>query len=145
MRLGSPAFNNGGNIPVTYTCDGEGISPPLVISDVPDNAKSLALIMEDPDASSGTFIHWLLWNIPPKTTMINEGESVVYPQGKTSARRPGYVGPCPPSGPHHYYFTLYALDSMLLLKPGAEKKDLEKMMAGHQITDAQLLGMYQRK
>lgn len=145
MKLSSPAFENGGEIPEEYTCDREGISPLLLISDVPHDAKSLALVMEDPDAPSGAFIHWLLWNIPPKTTTITKGESVIYPQGKTSARKQGYVGPCPLSGSHHYYLKLYALDIILPLKAGAEKKDLEKMMTGHQITTAQLLGIYKRK
>ena len=145
MKLTSPAFENGGKIPEEYTCDGEGVSPPLLISDVPISTKSLALVMEDSDAPLGKFIHWVLWNIPPKTTTIKKGESVVYPQGKTSSWKQGYVGPCPPSGSHRYYFHLFALDVVLPLKPGADTKELEKEMAGHVIADTQLQGRYTRR
>jgi len=101
--------------------------------------------MEDPDASSGTFVHWVLWNIPPKTTSIKKGEIIAYPQGKTGSWKQGYVAPCPPSGSHRYYFHLYALDITLPLKPGADKKELEKAMTGHIIADTQLFGKYTRK
>jgi Raf kinase inhibitor-like YbhB/YbcL family protein len=145
MKLSSPAFENGGDIPEEYTCDGKQISPPLQISDVPATAKSLALIMEDPDAKAAPFVHWVLWNIPPLTTMIKKGETSMYDTGKTTSRKLGYVGPCPPFGAHHYYFTLYALDTTLSLKAGADKKEFEKIMAGHQLATAQLLGLYQRR
>ncbi len=145
MKLSSPAFQNGGNIPEEYTCDGEQISPPLQISDVPANTKSLALIMEDPDAKAAPFVHWLLWNIPPQATMIKQGETKGYSQGRTTSGKLGYVGPCPPTGAHHYFFTLYALDNVPTVPVDSEKKELEKTMTGHLIETAQLLGMYRRK
>jgi Raf kinase inhibitor-like YbhB/YbcL family protein len=146
MRISSPVFENGGEIPKEYTCDDKQyVSPPLQISDVPPTAKSLALIMEDPDAKAAPFVHWILWNIPPQTSTIKQGEIGEYSIGRTTSGKLGYVGPCPPTGAHHYYFTLFALDSLLSLRTGAEKKEVENAMAGHQIATAQLLGMYQRK
>jgi len=145
MRLSSPAFENGGEIPKEFTCDDKQVSPPLQISEVPPDAKSLVLIMEDPDAKAAPFVHWILWNIPPHTTMIRQGETGGFFLGRTTSGRLGYAGPCPPMGAHHYYFTLYALDTLLPLQTGADKKEVEKAMAGHQIATAQLLGMYQRK
>lgn len=144
MKLSSPAFENEGVIPAEYTCDGKNISPPLIISDVPENAKSLALIMDDPDAPFGTFVHWLIWNIPPNTTNIPEGGNISYPQGKNDFRKQGYGGPCPPFGTHRYFFKLYALDTLLDLEEGAKKKDLLKAMSGHIIEETQLIGVYSR-
>lgn len=145
MKLTSPAFINNGELPAKYTCDGQGINPPLAISDVPAKAQSLALISDDPDAPSGTFVHWIIWNIDPQTTQIAEnsvpsGSSL----GKTSAGRTGFVPPCPPSGTHRYYFKIYALDTKLNLTPNAGKDNLEKAMQGHVLDSAEIIGLYKR-
>jgi len=108
MTLSSPAFANNGAIPAKYTCDGANVSPPLMIAGVPADAKSLALTVEDPDAPGGTFTHWLVWKVPPSTTAIVEGQHVGTEE-KNGFGKPGYGGPCPPSGLHHYVFTLYAM------------------------------------
>lgn len=144
MKIESPDFKEGEQIPKDFTCDGENISPGLVFKDVPGKAKSLALVMDDPDAPRGTFVHWLVWNIPPDVKGISKGEKVKYAQGKADFGRTGYGGPCPPSGAHRYFFKLYALDKMLDLKEGAGKTDLEKAMSGHIISEAKLMGTYQR-
>ena len=143
MKLISTAFENGMMIPSRHTCDGDDLSPHLIISDVPENAKSLALIMDDPDAPMGTFVHWVAWNIPPDKNEILEDENLPN-QGTTDFRRMGYGGPCPPSGTHRYFFKLYALDTMLNLPKGATKKNLEDAMKGHIIAEAQLIGLYKR-
>ena len=144
MNCTSPIFNEGETIPSKYTCDGLNIPPTLIFSDVPKNAKSLALIFEDLDAAIGIFTHWIVWNIPPTVKKIADGEKITYPQGKNSAMKNSYVGPCPPSGKHRYFFKIFALDTMLDLKSGADKKSLEKMMQGHIIDQAQLMGLYSR-
>ena len=126
MELSSSSFENGGSIPVKYARKGENISPPLIFSNVPKNAKSLALIVDDPGGPLITFVHWLIWNIPPNTTEITEGEKIIYPQGKNTLRKHGYVGPSPPFGIHRYFFKLYALDKTVDLEPGTNKKKLEK-------------------
>ena len=143
MRLTSPAFQEGQFIPSRFTCDEEDVSPHLIISEVPKNAKSLALIMDDPDAPMGTFVHWVVWNIPPEKQEILENEDLPN-QGTTDFKRQGYGGPCPPSGTHRYFFKLFALDIVLDLKDGSAKKDLENAMKGHIIDTAQLLGLYKR-
>ncbi|MDI9643243.1 MAG: YbhB/YbcL family Raf kinase inhibitor-like protein [Archaeoglobaceae archaeon] len=125
--------------PPQYTCDGEDLSPPIEIRGVAENAKSLVMIVDDPDAPFGVFTHWLIWNIPPTTTLIPEGipkESVVEKpvkaiQGKNDFGKTGYNGPCPPSGVHRYRFKLYVLDTELDLKPNASKTELENAMKGH--------------
>ncbi len=144
MKLASPAFADNGAIPPEYTCDGADLSPPLVISDVPSNAKSLALIMDDPDAPMGTFVHWVVWNIPPETREIRKGSEPDGVQGRTDFRKLGYGGPCPPSGTHRYFFKLYALDTKFSLPEGSTKKDLERAMQGHIIEQVQLMGTYKR-
>ena len=144
MKLTSSVFANNGAIPSEFTCDGDDISPHLSISDVPKNAKSLALIMDDPDAPVGIFIHWVVWNIPPDTKEIKKGEEPRGVQGMTSFRRQGYGGPCPPSGTHRYFFKLYALDTELNLPEGSTKHDLENAMQSHIIAQAQLMGTYKR-
>ena len=144
MKLTSSVFANNGAIPSEFTCDGDDISPHLSISDVPKNAKSLALIMDDPDAPVGIFIHWVVWNIPPDTKEISKGEEPRGVQGMTSFRRQGYGGPCPPSGTHRYFFKLYALDAELNLPEGSTKHDLENAMQSHIIAQAQLMGTYKR-
>lgn len=144
MKITSPAFNHNENIPSKYTCDGENISPPLKFSEVPKDTKILALIMDDPDAPVGTFVHWIIWNTPATTTEIKEGEGISYPQGSNDFGKQRYGGPCPPSGTHRYFFKLYALDTELNLQPGATKQDLLEAMEGHIIEKAELIGKYSR-
>lgn len=145
MKLTSSAFINNQSIPVKYTCDGQNVSPPLSISDIPNNTRSLALIMDDPDAPAGTWVHWTVWNIDPTIKEIPEGNIPAGAvEGKTSFGKPGYGGPCPPSGTHHYIFHLYALDSTLSLNSSSTKEDLEKSMEGHILDKAELVGLYSR-
>lgn len=147
MLLTSPSFQNNAAVPAKFTCDGGNINPELQIQYVPAEAKSLALIVDDPDAVGGLFTHWTLWNIGPLTAVVKQ-ESVPPGalEGKTSFGRAGYGGPCPPPGkPHHYRFTLYALDSILNLPAGAPRADLEKAMQGHVLTAAELVGIYERR
>jgi Raf kinase inhibitor-like YbhB/YbcL family protein len=145
MKLTSPAFENNGNIPSKYTCDGEDTSPELVIEGVPENAKSLALIVDDPDAPAGTWVHWLAWNIVPDTGKISEGSVPGgVTQGTNDFGKPDYGGPCPPSGTHRYFFKLYALDITLDLPQGVTKQQLEQAMQGHVLEQATLTGLYQR-
>ncbi len=145
MKLTSSAFQNNGQMPSEYTCDGSDLSPPLEISDVPLNAKSLALIMDDSDAPVGTWDHWVVFNIPTSTKEISKGTAPNGVAGKNSWGRTGYGGPCPPSGTHRYFFKLYALDATLNLPEGSAKKELEKAMQGHIIAQAQLMGTYKRR
>ena len=145
MELFSPAFENGETIPTKYTCDGTDVSPPLNFSGTPENAESLVLIMYDPDAPSGTFTHWLVWNIPVAIKGFSEGEKIVYPQGTNDFGVTSYRGPCPPSGAtHRYFFKIYALDTKLDLKPGATREQLENAMSGHILAEGQLMGTYSR-
>jgi len=145
MKIESPAFKQGESIPAKYTCKGADINSPLHIADVPANAKSLALIMDDPDAPVGTWVHWLLWNIPPQTTEIKENSVPAGAvQGKNSWGRSTYGGPCPPSGTHRYFFKPYALDALLSLSSSADKGQLEKAMKGHILTQAELMGTFKK-
>ena len=132
-------------MPSEYTCDGDDLSPPLSISDVPSNAKSLALVMDDPDAPAGTWDHWVVFNIPAATKEIPKGTEPKGTKGKNSWGRTGYGGPCPPSGTHRYFFKLYALDTALNLPEGAAKKELERAMQGHVVAQAELMGTYKRR
>lgn len=144
MQLESPAFTHNHPIPSRYTCEGENVSPELLFKDIPSKTKSLALIMDDPDAPNGTFDHWLVWNLPPETTSLTTAAKVPR-EGKNHYGKAQYNGPCPPKGaPHRYFFKLYALDVMLTLEPGASKKQLEDSMEGHIIGRAELVGTYQR-
>jgi len=146
MKLNSSVFQNNSNLPVKYTCDGQRVNPPLQISDVPKEAKSLALIFEDPDAPMGTFVHWILWNIDPKIIEIFENSIPANAkQGTTSAGRTGYFPPCPPSGTHHYIFRLYALDTDLNLTPNVGKDNLGQAMQGHVLDSVELISLYSRK
>lgn len=146
MKLTSSAFSHNQSIPSKYTCDGDNVNPPFSILDVPQNAKSLVLIMDDPDAPAGTWTHWTLWNIYPKTKEIAENsvptEAI---RGKTSFGSTGYGGPCPPSDTHRYFFKLYALYTTLSLSPSTTKPDLEKAMNGHILEETELIGLYSRK
>ena len=146
LKISSPAFGQNGDIPVKYTCDGDDVNPPLVIDNVPQNAKSLALIMDDPDAPMGTWVHWVVWNIDPKTKEIKESSVPKgAQQGINDFRRHDYGGPCPPSGTHRYFFKLYALDTSLTLGANAKKADLQKAMKGHVTAESQLVGLYKRE
>ena len=145
MKIESPAFKNSELIPSKYTCDGEDINPPLVISDVPENAKSLVLIVDDPDAPGGTWVHWTIWNIDPQTKEIPENscpKDAV--EGITDSGRPGYSGPCPPSGTHRYFFKLFALNTTLNLGTSAGVADIEREMEGNILAKAVLIGLYRR-
>lgn len=146
MRITSSAFIFHGFIPKKYACDGDNISPPLEISNVPETAQSLVLAVDDPDAPGGTWVHWLVWDIPPATAAIEEnGVPAQAIEGVTSFGKPGYDGPCPPANTHHYYFKLYALDIELNLPPEADIKRLEKAMAGHIIAKTEHIGLYSKK
>ncbi len=146
MAISSLAFSGGGAIPGKYTCDGADVSPPLAIGAVPAGAKSLALIMDDPDAPMGTWVHWVAWNIPATTREIPEnGLPAGASQGKNDWKRNSYGGPCPPSGTHRYYFKLYALDIALNLGSSTTKRDLEHAMEGHILAKGELMGNYQRR
>ncbi len=146
LQLNSSAFANGGAIPSRYTCDGDDSNPPLVIDRVPMGTKSLALIMDDPDAPVGLWVHWVVWNIPPQTRQIGEKSLPAGAlQGRNSWGRTSYGGPCPPSGTHRYFFKLYALDTILTLGAGSTKTDLEKAMEGHVIGKGELMGTYKRR
>ncbi|OGE79013.1 MAG: hypothetical protein A2751_00950 [Candidatus Doudnabacteria bacterium RIFCSPHIGHO2_01_FULL_46_14] len=146
MQITSSAFANNQNIPAKYTCDEENVNPPLEISDIPAEAKSLALIVDDPDAPvADGWVHWLVWNINPATKQI--AENSVPPagvEGTTSFGKPGYGGPCPPSGAHHYFFKLYALDTTLDLPASIDKSGLEQAMENHILGQAQIIGLYSR-
>jgi Raf kinase inhibitor-like YbhB/YbcL family protein len=146
MQITSDAFENGKPIQKQYTCEGPDMSPQLSISDVPTGAKSLALICDDPDAPVGTWVHWVVWNIDPKISQIPEKAGSIGVDGTNDFRRLGYGGPCPPRGhgTHRYFFKLYALDTLLDLKKGASKKDLENAMEGHILAKAELMGTYSR-
>ncbi len=165
MTITSPSFAHNGTIPKKYTCDGENVSPELRIEGVPKEAKSLALIMDDPDAPMETWVHWIIWNLtrlegdPPSAIEIEENvgsfntlvsgrnNSLVVRkaiEGITSFGKPGYGGPCPPSGTHRYFFRAYALDVALNIPNGAGRGDLERAMEGHILARAELVGFYGR-
>lgn len=146
MKITSPAFENNGNIPAKYTCDGQDTSPPMEIEGVPPSAKSIVLIIDDPDAPGGVWVHGIAFNIDPQITSIEEssGPKSGVP-GKNSWGKNNYGGPCPPSGTHRYFFKLYALDKKLELDSSATKEDVEKAMEGHILARAELIGKYSKK
>lgn len=150
IKITRTAFEDGGMIPRKYTCDGEDVSPPLAWTGVPEGAKTIALISDDPDAPMGTWVHWVLFNLPATEKALPEA---VPPdkelkngarQGRNDFRRIGYGGPCPPGGTHRYFFKLYALDTVLNLPAGATKAELLKAMEGHILAQGQLMGKYRR-
>jgi len=146
LTVTSSAFNNNGFIPRQYTCDGKDINPPLTTENVPSEAKSLALIVDDPDAPRGTWVHWVLWNIDPKLKAVMENSVPAGAhQGKNDFKRNSYGGPCPPSGTHRYFFKVYALDAILNISPDSTKPDLEKAIQGHILAEGHIIGLYQRK
>lgn len=142
MKLKSPEFENNGFIPKKFTCQGEDINPALIIEGIPEGTKSLILIVDDPDAPMGTWVHWVLYNVPVVSSI--EEDSVPGDQGITDFGTNGYGGPCPPSGTHRYFFKIYALDTELDLKQGPRKKDLEKAMKDHILGKAELIGRYKK-
>lgn len=145
MKINSPVFVAGDYIPEKYTCAGAGINPPLEWSQVPVNTKSLVLIVDDPDAPSGVFSHWVLWNIPAHITSLEENSipaDAVVGVGSSGARH--YVGPCPPSGVHHYRFKLFALDTELFLTVNSRQINLEQAMGGHILDQAMLVGLFKK-
>jgi len=145
MKITSSAFQEGGNIPSKFTCDGSDLSPPLQITGVPSEAKTLVLIADDPDAPGGLFTHWLAWNIPPQTNSIAEGSAPKGVQGTNDFGNSGYRGPCPPPGVHRYSFKVLALDRELDLGSGAKRSQLDAAMRGHIIAQGELMGRYSRK
>ncbi len=147
LTLKSDGFTHEASIPSKYTCDGGDISPQLQWDGVPDGTQSFVLICDDPDAPMGTWDHWLLFNIPADLSQLQEGlGSVPSPtqEGKNSWGRQGYGGPCPPSGVHRYFFKLYAMDTVLELKSGATKAEIENAMKGHVLEQTELMGRYER-
>jgi Raf kinase inhibitor-like YbhB/YbcL family protein len=146
MEISSPSFGNGQRIPDRFTCQGDDVSPGLAISGAPPEAKSLAIIMDDPDAPGGTWVHWVVWDAEP-AGRIPEGASGLGTDGTNSGGRRGYHGPCPPRGHgiHHYHFKVYALDSILGLEKGAGKEGLLSAMEGHVLASAELMGTYERR
>ena len=145
LSISSPAFEHGRPIPPQFTADGDDVSPELTITGVPDGAASLALIMDDPDAPMGTWVHWVVWNIPANTAVIGEGsEPIGSAGGRNSWGRTGYGGPAPPSGTHRYFFKLFALNAVLDLPPTADKAALEDAMEEHILDRTELMGTYAR-
>ncbi len=150
IQITSTAFEEGGTIPQKYTCDGEDVSPALQWSGIPDGTQSIALICDDPDAPMGTWVHWVLFNIPADTTELPENipaDRVLEngaKHGINDFKKLGYGGPCPPGGTHRYFFKLYALDIEIGLEPGATKEELLKAMEGHILDEGQLMGRYAR-
>ena len=143
LTVKSSSFSNNGMIPAKYTCQGEQVSPPLNISDVPAVAKSLALILNDPDAPmKGGFTHWVVWNIPADGNLPENFKGAE--QGLNGAKKTGYIGMCPPSGTHHYHFMVYALDTRLNIDKNTDKAGLEKAMSGHIVAQGELVGLYQK-
>ncbi len=146
LTVTSTAFSDGGNIPRQYSCQGQGTSPEIEWNGAPAGAQSYALIVEDPDAPSGTFIHWVAYDIPASQTQISEGAGQVGKSGRNGARQLGYTPPCPPSGTHRYIFNVYALDVPTLNLPeGATRDQVTGAMQGHVLAQAALTGKYQKQ
>ncbi len=144
MQLSSPAFTDQGAIPSRFTCDGDDVSPPLAVADIPADAQALALVMDDPDAPNGTWDHWVAYNISPRGLELPGAVESLGTPGTNSWGRTGYGGPCPPSGTHRYVFRVFALDAPLELAEGAAKQAVLDAMSGHVIADATLVGTYSR-
>jgi Raf kinase inhibitor-like YbhB/YbcL family protein len=146
LHVSSSAFSEGQPIPEKYTCDGQNVSPPLKWSGATENTKSVAIIADDPDAPSGTFTHWGLYDLPAKTTELAEGSSGGGKEGVNGFKKTGYGGPCPPgNGAHRYFFHVYALDIESLGNPGLSKQDVTAAMQGHIVAEGQIMGKYKRK
>jgi Raf kinase inhibitor-like YbhB/YbcL family protein len=147
LEVRSSAFSEGEPIPERYSCDGKNVSPPLEWSVAPGEAKSLALVCDDPDAPSGRFTHWIVYDLAPTLRKVNEGSAGGGKEGINSFGKPGYGGPCPPpkDTAHHYIFRVYALDIASLGGTGLSKQDVEAAMKGHIVAEGQLTGIYQRR
>lgn len=143
LHVTSPAFSEKGLIPGKYTCDGQDINPPLDVGPIPPEARSLALIVDDPDAPAGTWLHWLVWNIPI-THHLPEGE-IQGDQGLNDFGRNTYGGPCPPLGTHRYFFKVYALDDLIDLPDGSSRREVEDAMRDHILAYGELVGLYKRR
>jgi Raf kinase inhibitor-like YbhB/YbcL family protein len=142
LTIGSTAFGHKDFIPTKFTCQGENINPAITIENIPPGTKSLTLIVDDPDAPGGTYDHWIIWNIRPMEMILeNSSPGEV---GKNSFGETKYNGPCPPTGVHHYFFKVYALDTLLDVNKGADKKTVEKAMKEHILAEGELIGMYKK-
>ncbi len=144
LTVTSPAFESNGDIPPKYTCDGEDMNPAVRIGNIPAGTKSVALVMDDPDAPMGTWDHWIFWDMDPAEN-IDENIEPKAVQGRNSWGRNSYGGPCPPSGSHRYFFKVYALDTMLHLDRDSGKRQLQKAMTGHILDQGELVGRYSRR
>ena len=146
ISIASPAFQSGAEIPAKFTCNGANVNPELKISGVPNQATSLVLIVDDPDAPRGLFTHWIVWNLDLKTTDIAENSAPADGiQGTNDFGKRNYGGPCPPSGTHRYFFKVFALDTKLELKPSARRAELDAAMKGHVLAQGELMGRYSHK
>jgi len=143
LLVESVAFSQGGEIPRKYSCEGENVSPPIEVKGLPEETKTIAIIVEDPDAPNGIFDHWLVWNIKTHQQPIAEN-SIMGINGRNSFGRNGYDGPCPPSGTHRYFFKVYALDIQLDLKEGADKATLVEALQNHILEEGELMAYYRR-
>ena len=142
LKLISTVFSHNGHIPPLYTCEGKNINPPLKVENIPEGTKTLALIVEDPDAPRGTFDHWIMWNISPNEAIAENSNPGI--SGTNSFGKTGYGGPCPPSGEHRYFFRVFALDDELYLLTGSTKGELLDAMKGHILATAELMGVYEK-
>jgi len=146
ISVTTPAFQAGGDVAAKFTCNGANVNPELRINGVPSEAKSLVLIVDDPDAPRGLFTHWIVWNIDPKATDIGENSAPAGGiQGTNDFGKRNYGGPCPPSGTHRYFFKIYALDTKLDLKPSARRAELDAAMRGHTLAQGELMARYSHK
>lgn len=148
IKVTSPAFEQDSMIPMRFTCEGDDIAPEIKWKNLPEKAKTLVLICDDPDAPHGTWVHWVVYNIPASDTSFSaknsaDGDSFVF--GKNSWGKTSYGGPCPPSGTHRYFFKLYAIDTDLKLKAGATKEELLRAMDGHVLAQGELMGKYKKQ
>jgi hypothetical protein len=143
LEITSGAFEEGGTIPRRHTCDGENVSPPLSFAGTPEGTRSLALVVDDPDAPVGTFTHWLACGIDPAIDGLGEGQPAPR-EGRNGFGTSGYAGPCPPHGRHRYFFRLHALDAELDLEPGADRGEVDRALDGHVLETAELMGTYER-
>jgi Raf kinase inhibitor-like YbhB/YbcL family protein len=143
LKISSDSFTHNEYIPSVYTCEGKNINPHLRIMNIPESTRSMTIIMDDPDASSGTFTHWIVWNIPPMS-IIEENTIPDGIQGINDHGKPEYMGPCPPSGTHRYFFKVYALDTKLDIGIISTKANLERVMEGHTLAYGELIGLYHK-
>lgn len=143
LLVESPAFKHNDNIPVEYTCDGRNVNPPLIIRNIPPATKTLAIIVDDPDAPSGTWVHWVVWNIIPSGHIAENSQPGE--EGMNDFRKTRYMGPCPPGGTHRYFFRVYALDIRLSISPASNKYELEEAMNAHILAQGEITGLYSRE